>query len=58
MRVLFRISLTLLVALPMFLVFVLFFALQGVRGRAPAAEGDQALSSGRVGRLGQERTAT
>jgi hypothetical protein len=58
MRALFRITLTLLIALPMFLVFALFFALLGMRGATPAPEGEETLSSGRVGRLGQERTAT
>jgi hypothetical protein len=59
MRALFRITLTLLMALPMFLVFALFFALQGTRGvSTPAPEGEETLSSERAGRLGQERTST
>jgi hypothetical protein len=58
MRAFLRITLTLLIALPMFLVFALFFALQGVRGVSPAAEGEETLSSERAGRLGRERTAT
>lgn len=57
MRALFRITLTLLIALPMFLVFALVFALQGRRGATPAPEGERTLSSERAG-LGQERTAT
>jgi hypothetical protein len=58
MRALFRITLTLLIALPMFLVFALFFALLGMRAATPAPEGEATLSSERVGRVGQERTAT
>jgi hypothetical protein len=58
MRALFRIILTLLIALPMFLVFALLFALLGMRGATPAPEGEETLSSERAGRLGQERTAT
>jgi len=56
-RVLFRITLTLLIALPMFFVLALFLLLQGVRGRAPAPGGTAAPSSERVGQPGEERTA-
>ncbi len=58
MRALLRITLTLLIALPMFLVFALFFALQGMRAATPAPEGEEPPSSERAGRLGQERPAT
>ena len=57
MRVLFRITLTLLIALPVVIGLALFFALQALRGAAPAPEGEQTLPSERAG-LGQERTAT
>jgi hypothetical protein len=59
MRVLFRITLTLLIALPIFLGLAVFFALQVLRGAAPgpAPEGEETLSPERVG-LGQERPAT
>ncbi len=57
MRVLFRITLTLLIALPIVLGLAVFFALQVLRGAAPAPEGEETLPSERVG-LGQERTAT
>jgi hypothetical protein len=57
MRVLFRITLTLLIALPIVLGLAVFFALQGLRGASPAPEGEETLSSERV-RLGQERTVT
>ena len=57
MRVLFRITLTLLIALPVVIGLALFFALQALRGAAPAPEGEKTLPSERAG-LGQERTAT
>ncbi len=59
MRVLFRITLTLPIALPIVLGLAVFFALQVLRGvaPAPAPEGEETLPSARVG-LGQERTAT
>jgi hypothetical protein len=61
MRVLFRITLTLLIALPIVLGLAVFFALQVLQGAAPAPapapEGEETLPSERVG-LGQERTAT
>jgi hypothetical protein len=57
MRILFRITLTLLIALPIVLGLAVYFALQVLRGAAPAPEGEETLSSDRVG-LGRERTAT
>jgi hypothetical protein len=45
MRVIFRIILTLLVALPVVLGMAVFFALQVLRGDTPAPEGGRTLSS-------------
>jgi hypothetical protein len=55
MRVLFRITLTVLIAVPMLLVLALFFALQGVRGVTPASEGEETLSCERAGPGTSER---
>jgi hypothetical protein len=49
MRVLLRVVLTLLVAVPIVLGLLLLFALQGARGRSPASEAVEPLSSGGVG---------
>jgi hypothetical protein len=57
MRVLFRITLTLLIALPAVLGLAVVFALQVLRGAAPGPEEEETLPSERGG-LGQERTAT
>jgi hypothetical protein len=57
MRVLFRITLTLLIALPAVLGLAVVFALQVLRGTAPAPEENETLPSQRGG-LGQKRAAT
>ena len=57
MRVLFRITLTLLIALPAVLGLAVVFALQVLRGAPPAPEESETLPSERGG-LGQERAAT
>jgi hypothetical protein len=57
MRVLFRITLTLLIALPAVLGLAVVFALQVLRGAAPAPEENETLPSERGG-LGQKRAAT
>lgn len=56
MRVLLRIVLTLLVALPILLGMAVFLAIQVLDGGAAAPEGADAQSSDRL-RLGQERNA-
>ena len=45
MRVMFRVLLTLLVALPIVFGVAVFFALQALRGGTPAREGARTLSS-------------
>ena len=45
MRLMFRILVTLLVALPVVLGMAVFFALQALRGGTPAREGARTLSS-------------
>lgn len=57
MRVLFRIVLTLLVALPIVLGMAVFLAIHALEGGAAAPEGADAVSYDRL-RLGQERTPT
>lgn len=57
MRVLFRIVVALLIALPVILGWILFFALQTVIAAAPSSGAEEPLSSGREG-LGQERRPT
>jgi hypothetical protein len=57
MRALFRITLTLLIALPIMLGWAAFLTLELLRGEGPAHEGDEDLSSERAG-LGPERPAT
>jgi hypothetical protein len=57
MRVLFRITLTLLIALPAVLGLAAVFALQVLRGAAPAPEESETLPSERGG-LGHKRAAT
>lgn len=56
MRVLFRMVLTLLIAVPVVLGLALFLALEGVRGATPPQEGEETLSTQRVG-PGKQRTA-
>jgi hypothetical protein len=57
MRVLLRVVLTLLVAVPIVLGMLLLFALQTMRGRSPASGAVEPRSSGRSG-LGQRPTPT
>jgi hypothetical protein len=54
MRVLFRIILALLIALPVILGWMLFVGLQTVIAAAPSPGGEEPLSSAREG-LGQKR---
>jgi len=55
-RVLLRVVLTLLVALPIVLGMLLLFALQSLRGPSPALGAVEPLSSGRGSGLGQRPT--